>query len=306
MRRRARLGTPVAALLFGVLLLASSASVRASSTQTIQVDGRERSYLLHRPAGAGQTGPPALVVVLHGGFGSAARAEQAYGWDALSDREGFVVVYPNGVQRAWNAGGACCGRPRREGIDDVGFLSALLRKLIREQGVDATRLYVAGISNGAALALAYACGFAQPPLAAIGSVSGGISAPCEKPAPVSLLEIHGMDDNNIPMMGGVGTKGVSAVSWLPVPQALDRFRSGAACEAAIVEVRGDVTTRMSSCQGGRRVGLITIAKAGHQWPGARSAGVMDRAFGLDPPSRALDATQVLWEFFRSQRLPASP
>ncbi|HYA65103.1 MAG TPA: PHB depolymerase family esterase [Burkholderiaceae bacterium] len=290
-------------LLLAIACLLASALARAAATQTLIVDGRERSYLVHRPSGAGRSGAPALVVVLHGGFGSADRAQQVYGWDALADREGFVVVYPNGVARAWNAGGACCGRPQREKIDDVAFLGALLRKMIREQGVDPRRLYLTGISNGAALALDYACASAQPPLAAIGSVSGGISVPCDHPAGVSLLEIHGLSDQNIPMLGGVGTRGVSGVSWLPVPEAVERFRTSAGCEAAAVEVRGEVTTRTFSCKAGRVVELITIAKAGHQWPGARSPDVLDRALGLDPPSNALNATEVLWEFFRAQRLP---
>jgi len=245
------------------------------------------------------------VVVLHGGFGSAARAQEDYGWDALADREGFLVAYPDGVQRAWNAGGACCGRPQRENIDDVAFLSALLRSLIGDQGVDPSRIYLTGISNGAALALFYACRSAQPAVAAVGSVAGGISAPCDRPAAVSLLEIHGMDDQNIPLLGGPGSRGVSGVRWLPVSDEVERFRASAGCAPSLVETRGDVTTRMSSCALGRVVGLITIAGAGHQWPGARSAGLIGRALGLDPPSQAMDATRVLWEFFRSQRQPGT-
>jgi len=295
----------LAALLLAATAAWSSPPALAAAPQKLLVDGRERSYLLHRPAGAPRTGMAALVVVLHGGFGSGARAQETYGWDGLADQEGFLVAYPDGIQRAWNAGGACCGRPQREDIDDVGFVSALLRVMIHEQGVDPTRIYLAGISNGAALALYYACRSAQPAVAAIGSVAGGLSAACEHPAPVSLLEIHGIDDQNIPMLGGIGSRDVSGVRWLPVPEAVDRFRASAACAAPLIEVRGDVTTRMSSCASGRSVGLITIAKAGHQWPGARSSGLIGRALGLDAPSTAMDATRTLWDFFRSHRLPAA-
>jgi len=109
-RAPARLG----ALLLSALCLCSGAPARAAAPQTIVVDGRERSFLLHRPAGAARLDAPTLVVVRHGGFGSAARAQEDYRWGALADREGFLVAYPHGVQRAWNAGGACCGRPQRE------------------------------------------------------------------------------------------------------------------------------------------------------------------------------------------------
>jgi polyhydroxybutyrate depolymerase len=54
-----------------------------------------------------------------------------------------------------------------------------------------------------------------------------------------------------------------------------------------------VTTSIAACQAGRTVELITIAGAGHQWPG----GATDPGIGGDPPSTALNATQVIWEFF---------
>ena len=67
----------LAALALGAIGLGPPIPAKAAAPRTISVDGRERSYLLHRPAGAGRAGAPALVVVLHGGFGSGARAQQA-------------------------------------------------------------------------------------------------------------------------------------------------------------------------------------------------------------------------------------
>ena len=78
--------------------------------RTLSFGGRDRSYRLHRPAPGGGHGPVPLVVVLHGGYGSGGQAEQAYGWDALADRHCFLVAYPDGVGRSWNAGW-CCGPP---------------------------------------------------------------------------------------------------------------------------------------------------------------------------------------------------
>ena len=94
-----------------------------AATHTIKVDGRERTYLVHRPTTIDRDDPTSLVVVLHGGFGTAAQARLAYGWDAKADAERFVVAYPNGLDKAWNAG-TCCGRPQRDGADDVKFLDA--------------------------------------------------------------------------------------------------------------------------------------------------------------------------------------
>jgi polyhydroxybutyrate depolymerase len=58
-----------------------------------------------------------------------------------------------------------------------------------------------------------------------------------------------------------------------------------------------VTTSTAKCPAGRTVELITIAGAGHQWPGAAPSPVAQRLLHLDPPSTALDATAVIWQFF---------
>ena len=90
---------------------------------TISVGGHDRTYRLYKPTGLPASAP--LVVMLHGGFGSGAQAEKSYGWDELADSSKFVVAYPDGLNRAWNVnGGGCCGRPAKEGIDDVGFITA--------------------------------------------------------------------------------------------------------------------------------------------------------------------------------------
>jgi polyhydroxybutyrate depolymerase len=64
-----------------------------------------------------------------------------------------------------------------------------------------------------------------------------------------------------------------------------------------VKTAGVVTTSIAACPGGRTVELITIAGAGHQWPGAVPNLVAQRLLHTDPPSTALNATQVIWQFF---------
>src|SRR5260370_15700846 len=71
----------------------------ADPERTITVDGRQRSYLLHRPAG-GPGKPMGLVLVFHGGTETGADAARISGLDREADRAGFVVAYPNGVDKA--------------------------------------------------------------------------------------------------------------------------------------------------------------------------------------------------------------
>jgi polyhydroxybutyrate depolymerase len=111
-----------------------SGFVNGTSVHTINVGGRDRTYRLDKPAGLAASA--LLVVMLHGGFGSAAQAERAYGWDELAASGKFVVAYPDGLNRAWNVnGGGWCGRPAREGVDDVAFISAAVAGIIKNVSV---------------------------------------------------------------------------------------------------------------------------------------------------------------------------
>ena len=98
-----------------------------------------RTAAVHHPASAGPGAP--LVVVLHGGFGTGRQAEHDSGWDAVADRDGVVVAYPDGMARAWNVGPTCCGRPHTRGVDDVGYLHRLLDGLAATDGIDRRRVY---------------------------------------------------------------------------------------------------------------------------------------------------------------------
>ncbi len=269
----------------------------------LQHADRERSYRLYRPANLSLSEPVPLVLMLHGGFGSGSQAERAYRWDGLADREGFVVVYPDGIGRSWNAGGMCCGPALRKGVDDAGFLAQLIEVVAKSENIDRRRIYMTGMSNGAVMAYRYACD-ARVPVAAIGPVAGTFSQACPNPKPVSVLAIHGLADQNVPFAGGPGTKGVTKGNWLPVEQTLDAFRSVDRCEPAQVQKTGEVQTSTAHCARGRDVVLTTIAGAGHQWPGSiPRTGPLARLLPADPSSNALDATRALWDFFRTHPAP---
>jgi polyhydroxybutyrate depolymerase len=261
--------------------------------------GRTRSYLVHRPADLGRANPAPLVIVLHGGFGSGAQAEKSYNWDAEADHNGFVVVYPDGIGRSWNAGGICCGPAQRKAVDDVGFLTHLIETVSRSENIDRSRIYLTGISNGAAMAYRYGCE-GPLPVAAIGGVSGSFSTACPKTHAVSVMEIHGLDDRSIPFAGGHGKRAATKVEWQGAQQTLDAFRKADRCAAPSLQQNGPLQTATSHCAGGHDVVLIAIAGAGHQWPGGqRERGLVPWLLRLDPPSTALDATSTLWAFFRT-------
>jgi len=263
-----------------------------SSTHAISVGGVTRGYLVYRPAGLPATAP--LVVMLHGGFGSASQAEKSYHWDAEADSGHFLVAYPNGLDRAWNAGGGCCGMPGRAGTDDIGFITAMVSAIEHAIPVNPDRIYATGISNGGIMAYDLACHTTI--FAAIGPDSATELAGCPDPAPASVIAIHGTADKNIPYDGGEGD-GPAHIDGPSVPAVNASWRRTDNCAAPSVATAGTVTTSAANCPGGRSVDLISIAGAGHQWPGAVPNPTAQRLLHTDPPSTALDATRVIWQFF---------
>ncbi|BEP12683.1 PHB depolymerase family esterase [Acidothermaceae bacterium B102] len=276
----------------------STAAVpNGSSDRTITVAGLARTYHVYRPAGL--TGPAPLVVFLHGGFGNGLEAERYYGWNAEADQGRFLVAYPDGLHRAWDTGGGCCGTPGTQGIDDVGFITAMVASLERVAPIDARRVYATGISNGGIMAYTLACRTSL--FAAIGPDSATQLGPCASPSPTSVIHVHGLADTRIRYEGGEGN-GSAHIDGPAVPALNATWRGIDHCAAPAVSAAGVVTTSVAVCQHGRAVELITIAGAGHQWPGSPNRPLLQRVAGTDAPSTALDATSVIWQFFSAHPL----
>jgi polyhydroxybutyrate depolymerase len=277
------------------------AAVAVAAPTSMIYGGIERTFRVYRPATLRRDKAVALVVMLHGGFGTGEQAERSYGWDAAANRHGFVVVYPDGVGRSWNAG-LCCGVAVARHVDDVGFLSAMIEQVATQERVDRTRIAITGISNGALMAYRMACD-ATLSVRAIGSVAGTMLTVCPHPQRTSVMEIHGLADHNIPFAGGKGD-GPAGIVTPPIASVINRWRSIDDCGAPRVTTSHAVRTEASACADGRSVTLITIAGAGHQWPGGVPPPPSLVAFthavgiwGIDTPSNALDATETLCRFF---------
>lgn len=262
------------------------------STQHISVDGTDRTFHLYRPATLPADAP--LVVMLHGGFGSGAQAEQAYNWNAQADRGHFVVAYPDGLDRAWNTGGGCCGRPARNDVDDIAFISQLVATIDRGIPLDTDRIYATGMSNGGIMAYTLAC--RTTIFAAIGPVAGTQLGDCPSPAPTSIIHIHGTADEAVRYDGAEG-QGVARIDGPAIPALNATWRDINGCAEPSTNTAGGVTTSTATCAEGRAVDLVTVADAGHQWPGAVPDLRAERILRTNPPSTALDATQAIWRFF---------
>ncbi|WP_246577384.1 extracellular catalytic domain type 1 short-chain-length polyhydroxyalkanoate depolymerase [Actinospica durhamensis] len=265
-----------------------------SSSYSFEIGGLQRTYHVYRPPGL--TGPAPLVIFLHGGYGSGSQAEQYYGWDQEAAAHGFLVVYPDGYDRAWNTGGGCCGIPASQDVDDVAFITAVVARVEAGAPVDRHRVFATGISNGGIMAYRLACSTTL--FAAVGPDSATELGSCDAPAPLSVIHIHGTADQRIPYGGGTGS-GSAHIDGPAVPTVVAGWRriDGCAAPTQASSDGGVISTSTATCPDGRAVELITVAGAGHQWPGSPDRPVIQKVLGLDTPFPNLDATDVIWAFF---------
>ncbi len=282
-----------------------------AGTHTLQLThaGLARKALVHVPRGVDPAQPVPLLLAFHGGGGHAEfMADDArYGLVSLAEREGVVVVFPNGYSRlpggrfaTWNAG-SCCGEARDRGVDDVGFVRALVAHLKTRLNVDARRIHATGMSNGGMLAHRLACEAADlfTAVAAVAGTDG--TAHCAPARPVPVLHIHARNDTHVLFEGGAGPGAFrdrdQVTDFVSVPETVARWVRRNQCPGAprrVLERLGAYCEAYEGCAGGVRVQLCVTGGGGHSWPGAR---VVRR--GKEAASQALDASTVMWDFFRT-------
>ena len=263
------------------------------------VSSREqRDYLLHVPKRYDRSTPTPLVISLHGAALWGAAQKEISQWNRVADAEGFIVVYPSGVKgsgpRVWRMGG-------EGGNRDVRFIAKLIDTLSAQYNIDPNRIYANGLSNGGGMSFVLSCTMSDR-IAAVGTVGAAQILPsdwCKDSKPVPLINVHGTADPAAPYKGGW--------SWMVRQRFPDVQRWTAKwarrnhCAPTAVDsaVAADVTRRTwVRCADDAAVVLYTIEGGGHTWPGG---GPMPEWFA-GPTSRSIDASSVMWRFFREHAL----
>ena len=166
-----------------------------SKTVTLQSGGTNRSYILHVPPGYDGAKPLPLVFDIHGYTSFASEQLERSKWDEMADKEGFVLIAPDGVNMSWNAGN-CCGGNKQ---DDVSFFRAMVEKTSAELCIDSKRVYVSGHSNGGAMTYRLACEAADI-IAAVAPVCGGMFMAidnCNPSRPIPVMAIRATGDSTV-------------------------------------------------------------------------------------------------------------
>lgn len=281
--------------------------------------GRRRSYLIHVPE-RGRDRERPLVLAFHGGGGNAPGFRDYAGLNAVADREGFIVVYPNGTGPlrttllTFHAGNNCCGPALRQKVDDVGFAVAMIEDVAKRERIDRRRVYATGHSNGAIMAYRLAAERADL-IAAIAPVAGAMSVDHFAPSrPVPAMHIHSVDDPRALYSGGVGPPFPGTdnrVTHAPVESAVGQWVRHNGCRATPVAAetrRGNAgapdashtATRLTytPCSSGADVVLWKLTGAGHGWPGGPSP-VREQLSG--PRTTVVNAAEEIWAFVSKYR-----
>src|SRR5262245_32659059 len=147
------------------------------SVESISIGGVARQYQLHVPSTYQQSQSTSLVINLHGYNSNAAQQERVSRMSAKADLAGFIVAYPEGLgdPQSWKFG------TRAEVQADVAFIRDLIQQLQARYSIDAQRIYVTGISNGAEMSYRLACDLGDT-IAAFAPVAGGYLAFGDCPA----------------------------------------------------------------------------------------------------------------------------
>jgi polyhydroxybutyrate depolymerase len=273
--------------------------------QTLSYHGTERSYVIRVPgdmANGNERVP--LVLVLHGGGGNAENVEKVTGFTDKAKREGFIVVYPEGTGRrknkllTWNAG-HCCGYAMENRVDDVGFINALMNKLIEIYPIDPKRIYATGMSNGGMMTHRLGMELSNR-FAAIAPVVGTVFGDEKSPAhPVSAIMLNGLHDKSVPYQGGPpGGHFTGAWDGTPAKPALEQaafWANADGCTGNTTKDHHATFTRWQyQCPAGHAVELYLIDDNGHAWPGGKKGSFLG-----DKPSSTFQGTDVIWDFFKA-------
>lgn len=283
-----------------------------STPGQITVDGRLRQYRLYVPPSLTRAEPVPLLFVLHGGGGDAPGMERLTrsGFHVLADEAGFVVVYPEGVDKHWNDGRDLDDTASQANIDDIAFIVALIDHLDQAYPIDRTRVYATGISNGGFMSYRLACELSDQ-IAGIAAVAANMSdalaSTCQPARPVAVMIITGTDDPLVPFEGGdVRVLRQTRGHVLSTADTAAFWRQQNGCDGPL-EVEQlpdrdpDDHTRVSretsaGCAGGRRVEVVVVDGGGHTWPGG--APYLHRWL-IGRTSRDIDANGLIWSFFEA-------
>lgn len=281
-------------------------------THTMQFEGYERSYIVHLPPEAKLQNPIPLLFHLHGGGGTAKGTSGLTfnRFNELADRDGFIVVYPNAINKNWNDGRKLEDvLAWKKDINDVAFITAIIDELKQKYKIDTKRIFTTGMSNGGFMSSRLLCDRAdifRGGAILTASLSKDYIPQCDPEKPVAVMVMNGTDDPLVPYDGGhVRVFRKNRGEIVSTDEYLDFWKIKNGCEikqntVELPDTADDGTTvsvtKYSKCDNQGALVLYTINGGGHTWPGGKQY-LGERIIGKT--NRDIVACDVIWDYFKN-------
>ncbi|MEO5579082.1 MAG: PHB depolymerase family esterase [Gemmatimonadaceae bacterium] len=282
----------------------------------ITTDGGVRRYRLYLPSGYHGKRAFPLVVMLHGCTQDADNIARGTRMNSAADARKFVIAYPEqpasaNALRCWNWF-APAHQQRDRG--EPALIAGITRQVMKDTNIDSARVYIAGVSAGAAMALTLM--YSYPDLyAAIGMHSGiayGVAGSVGEGVKVmgagagepgvlggTAARVMGGRARAIPAIvfhGGADAvvKVVNSgqvVSQLRDANVLAGKMNAAAASAPVIQ-RGETSggfhySRLVFGSGAGVIEQWTVDELGHAWSGGSPEGTYTDARGPDATAEML-------------------
>jgi len=290
-----------------LLLFTGFAAAQGRTDQgEILVDGLSRSFVVYIPATGNILQSLPVLISLHGRFGTGEQMMHFADFRQLADKEKFIVVCPDGIDKSWNAG--LKTPANRKGVNDVKFIDQLITYALAKYNGDAKRVYVTGMSNGGFLASRLACELPGR-IAAIAAVGASMDKyqNYHPTKPVPVLYIQGTKDPLVPFDGGAKRGGARGAIYSHAEILKLWIDADGCAETPVItnfpDNAGDGTSiikeEYTNVKTGVKVVGYTVTNAGHTWPGGTQ--YLPKMM-IGSVSHNMNACEVIWAFFKGYKV----
>lgn len=268
-------------------------TLQGQTNQTVTVGGLPRTFIYYVPQGLDPNQPTPLVIVPHGFTMTPQMMVDITQYNAVADREHFVVVYPAGEgSNPWNVGTGVCGSGAFVNAtgDDQSFVTAILQFVNQDRCLDQRHVFMSGFSMGGYFSHENGC--LRSDIAGIGPHSGGTHDLSSCPVQHKPVIIFHFETDSL-------------ISYTCATDARDKWVAKNGCQAAnptIQTVTGGTCEVYNGCPADGQVVLCHFTEPasgygetvrGHAWSGGSTTG--NTGFAI--PQTA-SATELGWSFFK--------
>lgn len=288
-----------------------TASQAKNLTETLRHEDITRTYHVHLPPDFSKDKSAPLVIALHGGKGDGLGFDQSTTESTLTaaaDKRGVVLVFPDGINKQWCDGRTEMLENKDKIYDDVGFISKIIDTMVTNYGIDPTRVYATGISNGGFMSVRLAMDLSEK-IAAVAPVAAQVSKALKdnRPKlPISIMIVNGTKDPLVPFDGGdlrLFGFGRSRGKVLSTDETVELFRRHNGCDRTLKKLKLEdktpndgATVEIEKYTGGKygtEVILLKIIGGGHTWPGGKQY-LRPRIIGT--VCRDINASEMILDF----------